>query len=1112
MNVIKKINVLLVVFTMMISMLNITTVSVEASSNTGDFIVSGGVLDTDYSYVDNTLTILSSAELTISGSTTTDMIVVSSEVEANLILSKLSINLSSYTSGVYCPINLQNAGVSTITLVGTTTLNAGWQSPGIRVPSYNLLTIQGDGTLYAYGATYWPGIGTSDGNGNILITSGTIYAYGGDDGGAGIGGSNSSGAGTIEITGGTVYAEGGTMGAGIGGGVRGSGGTITISGGTITAIAGSGGTGTSTGIGGGASSSSTGTFSTGENGTAVITTSSIADKSNIDEWSCLTSIGTSYTVYGDITLTEDLTITSGQSLTIYDGATLTVNEDVTVTINNGATVDAYGTIVNKGTFENTGDMNIYNTIQGNEITGTGNITKEISIEISFEEEGTVMESLLYGNTYTFMSVFSFSNPVSSNGIEISGTVNMYINENLITSEDLTNNTFVFDTTTNSEEWKLGSNTVKVTYESDNGYADNEETMIIYVRDTRTIDAPTVSEIYAVSVTLNSVSPSEGSDTVYYGCSQTNDIETVSNWQSSTTFSSLEPGTTYYFFTKVNISDEYLATNSVATEITTMEAYTEIIGSLDLTNGLIEISSSDKEGFIYINQGNDVYEISSDTEIIITSTGTTNNRITVDGAEVNITLDNLSIKYYSFGNGAIELSNNASLTLTLVNDNEITFTRECYAAAINVEEGSSLIIEGEGSLVIGEESNQFMIGIGYYKFGSFSNMMGDITINNGNITIYAYQYSIGIDSDEDDSVVTINGGTITAEKPIYANEVTIGNAIISKDDGNVMVYLDEDNVIISEETTITIDGVSLEFPSGVTLLEDGTIKLTGEQTLVTTVGGESITVSSTDIEGSTTITLEDGQLVLTEGTTIAYEDKESFDVTDEGMSVIPDANFIVTFDTMTGTVVAITVANGKYISEPTDPVYEGYVFNGWYKDIEFTTLWDFNLDTVTKDITLYANWVELSEYETIEGNNQVITYGENETITFTIDADANEFVGLYLNDSLVDESMYSVVSGSTIITLNKEYVETLTANEYTFLIEYTYGYAYVTLSVVEADEDTDLDDKDDTELEDDTVLDDKDDTEEVTPDTGDTTNATMLMLAMLLSLVAGLFVYRKNKKK
>jgi len=55
--------------------------------------------------------------------------------------------------------------------------------------------------------------------------------------------------------------------------------------------------------------------------------------------------------------------------------------------------------------------------------------------------------------------------------------------------------------------------------------------------------------------------------------------------------------------------------------------------------------------------------------------------------------------------------------------------------------------------------------------------------------------------------------------------------------------------------------------------------------------------------------------------------------------------------------AVEIKEGDKISEPEAPEVEGYKFTGWYKDAECTTAWNFETDTVERDITLYAGWEE-----------------------------------------------------------------------------------------------------------------------------------------------------------
>ena len=69
-------------------------------------------------------------------------------------------------------------------------------------------------------------------------------------------------------------------------------------------------------------------------------------------------------------------------------------------------------------------------------------------------------------------------------------------------------------------------------------------------------------------------------------------------------------------------------------------------------------------------------------------------------------------------------------------------------------------------------------------------------------------------------------------------------------------------------------------------------------------------------------------------------------------------FTVTFNSMGGSSVeSKTVKDGDLLTEPAEPKYDGYIFNGWYKDEACTQSWVFESDKVTASITLYAGWVE-----------------------------------------------------------------------------------------------------------------------------------------------------------
>ena len=75
---------------------------------------------------------------------------------------------------------------------------------------------------------------------------------------------------------------------------------------------------------------------------------------------------------------------------------------------------------------------------------------------------------------------------------------------------------------------------------------------------------------------------------------------------------------------------------------------------------------------------------------------------------------------------------------------------------------------------------------------------------------------------------------------------------------------------------------------------------------------------------------------------------------------PDVYWTVGFETDGGEPIdsQTVIHNGKIM--PVSAVRDGYSFTGWYRDSNFNSVWDFDINTVTKDTTLYAEWYEIPE--------------------------------------------------------------------------------------------------------------------------------------------------------
>ena len=71
-------------------------------------------------------------------------------------------------------------------------------------------------------------------------------------------------------------------------------------------------------------------------------------------------------------------------------------------------------------------------------------------------------------------------------------------------------------------------------------------------------------------------------------------------------------------------------------------------------------------------------------------------------------------------------------------------------------------------------------------------------------------------------------------------------------------------------------------------------------------------------------------------------------------------YTVTFNSKGGSAVASQTVNaGGKATVPTEPTKTGHTFAGWFKDESFTTVWDFDTDTVTAAVTLYGKWTAIA---------------------------------------------------------------------------------------------------------------------------------------------------------
>jgi uncharacterized repeat protein (TIGR02543 family) len=84
---------------------------------------------------------------------------------------------------------------------------------------------------------------------------------------------------------------------------------------------------------------------------------------------------------------------------------------------------------------------------------------------------------------------------------------------------------------------------------------------------------------------------------------------------------------------------------------------------------------------------------------------------------------------------------------------------------------------------------------------------------------------------------------------------------------------------------------------------------------------------------------------------------------------PPGSFTVTFVSNCEKVAAPQVVqSGGQAAEPQGMTREGYTLEGWYNENTFASSWDFDTDTVTHSVTLYAKWDPITYTVRYDKNN------------------------------------------------------------------------------------------------------------------------------------------------
>jgi uncharacterized repeat protein (TIGR02543 family) len=188
----------------------------------------------------------------------------------------------------------------------------------------------------------------------------------------------------------------------------------------------------------------------------------------------------------------------------------------------------------------------------------------------------------------------------------------------------------------------------------------------------------------------------------------------------------------------------------------------------------------------------------------------------------------------------------------------------------------------------------------------------------------------------------------------------------------------------------------------------------------------------------------------QGSGVSYNPNEKITLTSNiSLYAIWGSLYTVSFDTGGGSEIPpiANVAKGEKIGKPDDPTKPGYSFRGWYKDKQYSAVWNFTTDVVTKNTTLCAKWTNAAPGE-VKITDCIYNVATNRVeISYKTPNDIDlDHLLVYVNDSIyyndipktyVAIYLYEVQNGS-VVTIKAVDIAGLTSNGVNCTINFS-GY-------------------------------------------------------------------------
>ena len=330
---------------------------------------------------------------------------------------------------------------------------------------------------------------------------------------------------------------------------------------------------------------------------------------------------------------------------------------------------------------------------------------------------------------------------------------------------------------------------------------------------------------------------------------------------------------------------------------------------------------------------------------------------MDGGTFEMSGNAVISKNQAPNGGGVYVDNSGTFTMSggILTNNTANINNRGSGGGVYVDGGTFTMNNG---IIFDNEAYSYGGGVWVYD--------GTFTMNDGIIfDNEAYTYGGGVAVNRD-GTFTMSDGEISGNKASSTSSSAGGGGVYVNGDGTFTMSDGEisDNYagnrgggVYNSGTFNILDNGSVDgvyLPSGMVITVTG--NLTGTDPQVTGINLENKIDSTTVVKFSNDVSGANYLNRFTLDTSVTdfvllYQDSSNT------ILLKTPPTYTVTFETNGGEPQPenLSVSYGAKLTKPGTLTKTGYTFNGWYKEEACTNLWDFDNDTVTENITLYANW-------------------------------------------------------------------------------------------------------------------------------------------------------------